>query len=187
MNTLLSKAKKSIKLGTKSDSSRLIILMGLPGSGKSYISSYLHDKYGFTILSGENITFSFYGTEKCSVDEYTLAYKKLRQIAAKLLEDGYSVVIDGTNLKYIFRQQIYNEVNCNSTMLLYLKVDDKTALNRVSQRGIDFKDLKNIKSSISKKVFEKFKDSLEEPLPGENAITIISDDNLFSKIDSIFE
>jgi len=185
MKTLLSKAEESIKKGIKAKTPRLIILMGLPGSGKSYISSYLHEEYGFTVLSGENITFAIFGTEKCSIDEYALAYKILRQLAVKLLTDGYSVVIDGTNLKYAFRQQIYNEVNCNSTTLLYLKVDDKLALNRISQRGIDFEDTKNIKSSISQEVFNKFKNSLEEPLPGENAITIISDDNLFRNIDSI--
>lgn len=180
-------AEKSIKKGIKTSQPKLIILMGLPGSGKSYASGYLHDKYGFTILSGENITFALYSTEKCSGDEYILAYKTLRQLAVKLLADGYSVVIDGTNLKYAFRQQIYDEVKCNSTSLLYLKVDDKTALNRISQRGTNFKDTKNIKSSISKEVFDNFKTQLEEPLSNENAFTLISDNNLFRNIDSIIK
>jgi predicted kinase len=186
MKTLLSKAEKSIKLGAKSGSPRLVVLMGLPGSGKSYVSNYLYDKYGFTVLSGENITFALFGTEKCSGDEYALAYKTLRQLAIKLLSEGYSIVIDGTNLKYAFRKQIYDEVTCDSTTLLYLKVDDKTALSRVSQRGVNYQDKKDIKSSISQEVFNKFKDSLEEPLPGENVIAIISDDQMLNNIDSVF-
>lgn len=180
-------AEKTVKLGVKSQFSQLIILMGLPGSGKSYVSSYLHNKYGFTILSGENITFALFGIEKCSGDEYTLTYKTLRQLAIKLLADGYPVVIDGTNLKYAFRQQIYNDINCPTTTLLYLKVDDKTALYRISQRGIDFKDTKNIKSSISKEVFENFKKQLEEPLSNEKAITIISDENLLTEVARLLE
>lgn len=186
MKTLLSKAEKSINLGIKSDSPKLIILMGLPGSGKSYVSSYLNDKYSFTVLCGENITFSLFGTEKCSTDEYTLAYKILRQLAIKLLAEGYSVVIDGTNLRYTFRQQIYHEVNWNPTTLVYLKIDENTALNRISQRGIDYQNKKNIKSSISQEVFNNFKTQLEEPNSNENAITIISDDKLFKNIDSMF-
>lgn len=185
MNTI-KLAEKSIKKGKKTSQSKLIVLMGLPGFGKSYVSSYLHDKYGFTILSGENITFTLFGTEKCSGDEYALAYKILRQLATKLISDGYSVVIDGTNLKYAFRQQIYYEVNCNPT-LLYLKIDDKTALNRISQRGTNFEDTKNIKSQISSETFDRFKNQLEEPRANENAVTLISDDNLLNNIDLVFK
>ena len=32
----------------------LIVLMGLPGSGKSYVAEYIHKKYGFVLLSGED-------------------------------------------------------------------------------------------------------------------------------------
>ncbi|MFA6518885.1 MAG: ATP-binding protein [Candidatus Shapirobacteria bacterium] len=179
-------AKKTVAWGTKSDMPRLIILMGLPGSGKSYVSSYLHDKHGFTILSGENITFALFGKVDCTGSEYSLAYDILRQLAIKLISQGYSVVIDGTNLKYIFRQQIYDDVNCPNTTLLFLKVDDKTALNRISQRGIDYQNEKDIRSSISTEVFKKFKSQTEEPLPRENSITLISDDNLFPQIDAVF-
>ena len=160
--------------------------MGLPGSGKSYISNYFHEKYGFTILSGENVTFSIFNKVDCKTEEYTLAYDILRQIASELITQGYSIVIDGTNLKYIFRQQIYNDVNCPNTILLYLKIDDNTALSRIFKRGVDFKDLKNIKSLISPDIFAKFKNQLEEPLPTENSITLKSDKNLLSNIDRIF-
>ncbi|EKE06220.1 MAG: hypothetical protein ACD_19C00042G0001 [uncultured bacterium] len=60
MKTLFIKAQKTIKKGTKSKSPRLVVLMGLPGSGKSYVSNYLHEKHGFTVLSGENITFALF-------------------------------------------------------------------------------------------------------------------------------
>lgn len=183
---LFSKAEKTIKKGTKSKSPRLVVLMGLPGSGKSYVSNYLHEKHGFTILSGENIAFAIFNKVDCTGSEYSLSYDILRQLAIKLISQGYSVVIDGTNLKYIFRQQIYNEVNCPDTTLLYLKVDDQTALTRITKRGVDFKDTKNIKSSIPENIYNKFKSQLEEPLPSENTITLISDDNLLTEIDSIF-
>lgn len=184
-NNLLSKAEKSVKKGRITKSPKLIILMGLPGSGKSYVSSYLHEKHGFTILSGENITFALFGTEKCSGSEYALAYKTLRQLAVKLLAEGYSIVIDGTNLKYVFRKQIYDEVGCDQTILLYLKTDDKTALSRIAQRGVNYQDGKEIKSSISHETFNNFKSQLEEPLPDEKAFEVVSDDQIFSNIDLV--
>lgn len=48
----------------------LIVLMGLLGSGKSYVAEYIHKKYGFVILSGEEITTQMFGTEKVSGKQY---------------------------------------------------------------------------------------------------------------------
>ncbi|EKE05182.1 MAG: hypothetical protein ACD_19C00410G0008 [uncultured bacterium] len=122
----------------------------------------------------------------CTGSEYSLAYDILRQLTTELISQGYSIVIDGTNLKFIYRQQIYNDVSCPDTTLLYLKVDYKTALNRISQRGVDFNDSKNIKSQITPETFDRFKNQLEEPLANENSVTLISDDSLLAKINSIF-
>jgi len=72
--------------------------MGLPGSGKSFVSNYLHEKYGFTVLSGENITFALFNKVDCIGAEYSLSYDILRQLASKLVKEGYSIVIDGTKV-----------------------------------------------------------------------------------------
>lgn len=159
--------------------------MGLPGSGKSYVSNYLHEKYGLTVLSGENITFALFNKVDCNGAEYSLSYDILRQLATELISQGYSVVIDGTNLKYTYRKQIYNEVGCPDTILLYLNVDDKIALNRISQRGISFDNVNNIKSPVSKEVFDSFKTQLEEPLSSEKVFAIVSDDKLLKNIDLV--
>ena len=184
---MILKAQKSVKLGDKRDDPQLVILMGLPGSGKSYSSKYLNEKYGFTILSGENITVAIFGTDKCGGAEYAQAYKILRQLANKLILEGYSIVIDGTNLKRVFREQITKEVKCDRIKLIYLKTDDTTAIDRVTSRGIDLNDQKDIKSSITKEKFNSFKDQLEEPSEAEKAFIIDSDDKLFSELDLIFE
>ncbi len=157
------------------NTSTLIILMGLPGSGKSYVASYLHQKHGFTVLSGEEITTQLFGTEKVSGKEYTQVYKIIRQKASELLSQGKSVVIDGTNLKQTFRQQIYDEVSCRSTKLIYLKVDDKIALDRISKR----------KNSCSIDTYNSFKMQVEEPQPNENAFVIKSDAKLLVNIDKV--
>lgn len=155
--------------------STLVILMGLPGSGKSFVSSYLKQKYGFVILSGKDITTQIFGTEKVSGKQYTEVYKIVRQRASELLTQGKSVVIDGTNLKKQFRQQIYDEVKCEKTLLIYLKVDDHTALDRISKRS----------NTCSQETFDNFKSQIEEPLPGEQAIVLISDHQLLDNIDKL--
>ncbi len=182
---LLLKALKSIKTGKKTKDPRLIILMGLPGSGKSYVSDYLSETHGYTVVSGENITFAIFDTERCSGSEYALVYKILRKIAAQLITEGYSVVIDGTNLRYIFRQQIYADVKCPKTALIYLTTDDITALKRVSHRGENYQNRKNIKSSCSEETFNNFKSQFEAPRQDEKSFTLISDDQLLVNVDLV--
>ncbi len=82
--------------------------MGLPGVGKSYVSQYLYKKYGYTVLSGENITYALFGDTKCQPSEYKEAYNVLYILAQELLSKGYGIVIDGTNLQYIHRKQAYD-------------------------------------------------------------------------------
>ena len=153
----------------------LIILMGLPGSGKSYIADYLHKKYRFEILSGEDVTTQLFGTEKVSGSQYAEVYKFIRQKASKLLSIGKSVVIDGTNLKREYRQQIYDEVKCERTLLICLKVDDNIAFDRISKR----------RNTCSPDTYQAFKNQVEEPSLGENAFILISDNQLLDTVDKI--
>lgn len=153
----------------------LLILMGLPGSGKSYVADYLHKKHNFEVLSGEEITTQMFGTEKVSGKQYAQVYKSIRQKALKLLSQGNSVIIDGTNLKHEFRQQIYDEVKCDRRILIYLKVNDDTALDRISKRN----------NSCSPETYQAFKNQVEEPLPSEKAIILESDRRLLENIDEI--
>ncbi|MBU4210799.1 ATP-binding protein [Patescibacteria group bacterium] len=143
---------------------KLIILMGLPGAGKSYLSNCLKKKYQAKILSGEDMAVKMFGASKCKAKEYKLVYQTIRQLAKGLLKKGFTVVIDGTNLKYTYRKEIYEEIDWKQTILIYLPIDDKTALGRLEKRG-----------GCDKKTFYEFKKNLEEPKRKEKAkIKIVS-------------
>ena len=162
--------------------------MGLPGSGKSYVAQHLVESFGFTRLSGEGVTHALFGSDKCSGEEYALAYETLRQCALDLLQQGYSIVIDGTNLKKVFRQQIYDDVPHQPSVLLYLTIDQATALRRIENRVKSTADPTNVSSGCSPKTFAAFQDQLEEPSVGEPRHFIIpSDDHIFSRVDQIIK
>lgn len=181
------RAKKAIKYGeSKSQGPLLVILMGLPGTGKSYISNYLNKQYSFTILSGENITYSIFETEKCTGLQYGESYEILRFLAVYLLKQKYNVVIDGTNLKYEFREQIYQSVgDLARIVLVYIYIDDATALKRANLRKEDFSDLKAISSKCSLETFTAFKNQLELPREDELYYKFKSDKSILKKIDII--
>lgn len=183
----LSKARASIKYGhLKNQKPLLIILMGLPGTGKSYLANHLNEKYSFAILSGENITHSIFGSGKHSQLQYAEAYEILRFLVTELLEQSYNVVIDGTNLKYLFRKQIYESIgSLSKPVLIYLSADDTTALKRANLRGEDYSNPENILSKCSPETFAAFKTQLEPPRENETCYKIDSDEKLFEKVDTI--
>jgi len=136
--------------------------MGLPGAGKSYWANYIEKKYKARVLSGEEIAIKIFGTSKCKAKEYKLVYKKIRQQAKRLLKDGLTVIIDGTNLRYQYRKEIYKEVSWPETILIYFLIDDETALERLKKRG-----------GCDKKTFYEFKRQLEESLESEKVFAKI--------------
>lgn len=146
----------------------LIILMGLPGSGKSYVAAQLVTQ-GFVVVSGEQLADIIFGTEQLNAHEHEQIYAVVRQLARELLADGKNVVIDGTNLRREYREQIYLECAGYPTTLLYLPVDQKTALDRIHQR---FSNKEGSDCSVA--TFTDFVRQLEEPTSDESAVTISS-------------
>lgn len=181
------RAKKAVKYGEyKSQKPLLIILMGLPGTGKSYLSEYLNQHYSFTVLSGESITHSIFGTEKCTASQYKEAYEILRFLAGDLLKQQYSIVIDGTNLKYEFRKQIYRSIgDLAKVILVYLFADDVTALKRANSRREDYSDSTAISSKCSPETFATFKNQLELPREDEKCYQLKSDEDILKKVDAV--
>lgn len=185
----IKRAKKTINYGKrKGDKPLLIVLMGFPGSGKSYLAEYLHQKHFFTTLSGENVAHAIFGTEKCASGQYKEVYAVLRILAKELLVKKFSIVIDGTNLKYEFRKQIYDEMgDLAKTMLFYLVIDDETALKRANLRGESYSDPKKILSKCHPETFAIFKTKLEIPQESENYFKLKSYSRLFEEIDKIIQ
>lgn len=184
----LTRARKSVIYGSyKSKNPLLIVLMGLPGTGKSYLANYLNKRYSFSILSGENVTHSIFGSDKHSTSQYKEAYEILRFLAAEMTTQKYNVVIDGTNLKHLFREQIYKVVSDSSAkpILIHLFIDDAIALNRANSRGENFSDLKGILSKCLPETFAAFKSQVELPQKDEFHYNVKSDEMLFIKIDEI--
>lgn len=151
--------------------------MGLPGSGKTYVADHLAAQ-GWIVVSGEQVAQEMFGSDRLRADQYELVYGTVRQLAAELLQDGRKVVIDGTNLKYSYRQQIYKTCRGFTTLLIYLTVDRQTALDRISQRvALDGG------SDCSEETFSDFERQPEPPCEGENGISIKADKVVLRLVD----
>ncbi len=96
----------------------LIVVMGLSGSGKSFVSSILHQDFGFEWLRSDVIRKELMGIDikqsaKANFGEGIYSqevtkrvYQELVNRAKKLTQEGKNVVLDATFLKEEQRQMV---------------------------------------------------------------------------------
>lgn len=80
--------------------SRVVVLAGLPGCGKSTIARVLRDEYGFFILSRDTIMRTLFGFDDVGSAQKEIAFEALLKSLPVLTSLGRSVVVDGAPFGY---------------------------------------------------------------------------------------
>ena len=92
----------------------LILLIGIPGSGKSfYTKKYDYDrifKHNTTILSSDQVRKEILGDENDQTHNEEV-FQYIKDTSVKQLEKGQRVIIDATNLSRKARQSITDYVD----------------------------------------------------------------------------
>lgn len=92
----------------------LILLIGIPGSGKSfYAKKYDYDrifKHNTTILSSDQVRKELYGDENDQTHNEEV-FQYIKDTSVKKLEKGQRVIVDATNLSRKARQSITSYVD----------------------------------------------------------------------------
>ena len=111
---------------------KLIILSGIPGSGKSTFAKE-YNEGPLVILSTDNIRRMITGDAGC-LDKDDVMWKYIYEILAKPHVNA-TYIVDATNLVFK-RRKSYLEYhrNFDTVELIYLHVDLQTALERNAQR-----------------------------------------------------
>lgn len=81
---------------------KAVIVMGLPGSGKSFFAERLAKEMGAAYLSSDQIRFQTQGKGNYAFSDKLNIYKEMRRRAVSLLKDR-DVVVDGTFHLQVFR------------------------------------------------------------------------------------
>lgn len=91
---------------------KLILLVGIPASGKSTLSQKLIAK-GFHCLNADSIRLELYGneiTQGNAEDVFKIFFERMDA----LLKDGKSILVDNTNLKPEHRKQIIDRAKSSN-------------------------------------------------------------------------
>lgn len=96
---------------TSGASPSLVILCGLPGTGKSHFARELARRAPFVWLNSDRTRKLLVDTPSYSRREHRRVFSAMHVLTRGYLRDGYSVVFDATNLNENVRRPLYESAS----------------------------------------------------------------------------
>lgn len=85
----------------------LVILSGLPGTGKSYFANCLKGRLSFLTVGSDRMRKTLVPEPKYKRSEHIRVFAACHRLIEELLGEGYRVIFDATNLTEGFRRPVY--------------------------------------------------------------------------------
>lgn len=105
------------------------MMLGLPGSGKSYTSAHIADLLGMALVSEDKIRESLFEEPSYSKDEEAVVMQMMIMMMEEYLNLGLPVMFDAGLNKAVERKNLreISRKHKADTLLIWLQVDQETA------------------------------------------------------------
>ena len=135
----------------------IIIVSGLPGSGKTFLARKLSKKINAVLLSTDKIRKEIIQKPKYSLWERALVYNVLFLIAKYLLSAGTNCILDGTFNRKISRDEAIEKLDSerNDIYIIECICPEDIIFSRLQSRKRDYSDADISVYLKMKKFYEK--------------------------------
>jgi predicted kinase len=100
----------------------LVLLTGLPGTGKSHLARLLSDVLPFVTIESDQVRKTLFPDCEYSAEESHWVHRTCHALMEKLLTRGVRVIYDATNLHERHREQVYRLADDTQVKLIVVKV-----------------------------------------------------------------
>ena len=110
------------QLGCTVNSPHLIMLSGLPGTGKSFFANQLSSCVSSVVVSSDRVRKAMFRYPKYTRSEHARVFSVCHKMIEMSLNESRLVVFDATNLNESFRRPLYDMsggLNCGLTILSF--------------------------------------------------------------------
>jgi len=101
----------------------LIVVSGLPGTGKSFFSRRLAERVPLLVLESDALRKALFSLPSHSAGESLQLFRTIHLLIEELLKDGISLVLDATNLSERFRERLYSIADRTNARLVMVLVE----------------------------------------------------------------
>ena len=138
----------------------LVVVAGLPGTGKSQFSREVRLRTGAVILESDAIRRLLFERPSYSWFESRRVFAALHAAVERLLAAGISCIVDATNVAEAYRQPLYDIAERHGAKLIVVEVTapPEVAIARLSERAVAPEKL----SEADVAVYERMQQAWEE-------------------------
>lgn len=138
----------------------LVLVAGLPGTGKSQFSLEVRLRTGAVILESDAIRRLLFERPSYSWFESRRVFSALHAAVERLLDAGISCIVDATNVAEAYRQPLYDIAERHGAKLIVVEVTapPEVAIARLSERAVAPEKL----SEADVAVYERMQQAWEE-------------------------
>jgi len=134
----------------------IIVVSGLPGTGKSYFAEKLSDRLGAVHFNSDKLRNALHARGKYTIGDKLHIYRVMAEEAGQVLDQGRSVIVDATFYKHEMIDLFIMLAKDHASPVRFIKIeaDETLVRERLQRRRTD--------SEADVQVYVKIKDEFEE-------------------------
>jgi predicted kinase len=134
----------------------IVLVAGLPGSGKSYFATRLAAKIGAIHINSDKVRTAIDALGKYSLQDKITVYIEMVKMTSRCLNEGRAVVVDATFYKQSMRSLLFKlaETHSSKVCLIHVTANEPLIKERLSKPRPD--------SEADFGVYEQLRDQFQE-------------------------
>ncbi len=140
----------------------LIVVSGLPGTGKSYFCGNLAERLSFLILESDALRMVLFSSPGYTASESSRLFQAIHHLLEGLLKRGISLILDATNLSERYRERLYNIADRLNVKLILVRVEAPPDLVRERLKARTDGKNPEEKSGADWAVYQKMKSGVQK-------------------------
>ena len=161
----------------------LIVVSGLPGTGKSYFCRKLAQKIDLIILESDSMRKQLFPSPNYGKEESTQLFQACHGLVDELLRKGINVALDATNLEEHNRERLYHIADQAEAKLVIVRMEAPPEVVRQRLERRVMREEESDHSDADWSVYSKMKSTVDKI--GRNHFAVDSSRDITPVIDKI--